>query len=62
MENRTKTSNILYFATFATLLINVILANLLPMSMQKIGWFTPIITCIIGIILCHKEYDDDETT
>ena len=69
MENkdRIKALNILFTATWISLFISLILSLLLGFIIDKsrtgIGMavISPIITYIIGRILCFKEYKDETT-
>ena len=68
MENkdRIKALNILFTATWITLLINIVLSIILTAltdskTAQSIAWLSPIITYIIGRILCFKEYKNETT-
>lgn len=60
MENmeRIKALNILFAAAFISLVVTEILSYV-PYVKQAVGIIGPVLTYIIGRILCFKEYKDE---
>lgn len=64
MDNKIKTLNILFTATWISLIVSVILSAILSFFVDKdnlamgMAALAPIITYIVGRILCFKEYDE----